>query len=463
MLKNQNPKFDYTREPSRDILCIDCKSFYASVECVALNLDPLTAKLVVMSYPSDHTEERGSGLILASSPAAKKAYGITNISRARDLPFPYPSDLHIVPPRMAYYMKKNQQINAIYQTYVDESNHHVYSVDESFLDVTNSLDLFQAKNAQELATVICKDVFQQTGIYTTVGIGDNPLLAKLALDNGAKNEASRIAEWRYEEVANKVWQISPLTNFWGIGHRTAKRLNQMGITSVYDLAHADYYRLKEKMGVIGTQLFAHAWGIDRSFLGEKYVPKSKSIGNSQILNRDYTRREEIKIVIKEMADQVGTRLRREHIKAQVVSLWVGFSLGYTDSQGKTGFHQQLKVEATNSSQKLATILLTLFNNQYRQQDIRSIGVNCSHLIYTDSLQLNLFDDPEEQVNAAKIDFVVDKIRQKYGFKSIVHAHSLLEGGRAIARSSLVGGHAGGLAGIEGEGHASNEKGISRLQ
>ncbi|MBF8807397.1 MAG: Y-family DNA polymerase [Enterococcus lacertideformus] len=459
MLKNQNPKFDYAREPSRDILCIDCKSFYASVECVARGLDPLAAKLVVMSYPSDNTKERGSGLILASSPAAKKAYGITNISRARDLPFPYPKDLHIVPPRMAYYMKKNQQINNIYQTYTDETNHHVYSVDESFLDITNSLKLFQVKNAWELAKLICKDVYQQTGIYTTVGIGDNPLLAKLALANGSKNNEDRIAEWRYEDVPKKIWTISPLTDFWGIGHRTARRLKYMGITSIYDLAHADYYRLKENMGTIGTQLFAHAWGIDRSFLGEKYIPKSKSIGNSQILNRDYTRREEVEIVIKEMADQVGTRLRREHAKAQVVSLQIGFSLGYTDSQGKTGFHQQLKVEATNSSQKLASILLTLFNNHYRYQDIRSIGVSCSHLIYTDSLQLNLFDDSEEQVDSAKINFVVDKIRQKYGFKSIVHAHSLLEGGRAIARSSLVGGHTGGLAGIEGESHASNKKRI----
>lgn len=160
MFKNQNPKFDYTKEPSRDILCIDCKSFYASVECVERNLDPLTAKLVVMSYPSDCLEERGSGLILASSPATKKAYGITNISRARDLPFPYPRDLYIAPPRMAYYMKKNQQINAIYKTYADESNHHVYSVDESFLDVTNSLKLFKVKNAWDLAKIICKDVYQ---------------------------------------------------------------------------------------------------------------------------------------------------------------------------------------------------------------------------------------------------------------------------------------------------------------
>ena len=323
MWANQNPVFVYEKEPSRDILCIDCKSFYASVECVEKDLDPLTTKLVVMSYPSDSTETRGSGLILASSPAAKKAYGITNISRARDLPFPYPSDLYIVAPRMAYYMEKNREINSIYKKYADEANHHVYSVDESFLDVTNSMALFGKTNAYDMAKLIHKDVFEQTGIYTTIGIGDNPLLAKLALDNGSKDGKQMFAEWRYEDVPEKLWKISDITDFWGIGKRTAKRLKQMGIHSVYDLAHADYYHLKSKLGVIGTQLYAHAWGLDRSFLGQEYTPKSKSIGNSQILDRDYTRREEIEIVIKEMADQVGTRLRLSAAKTQVVSLWVG--------------------------------------------------------------------------------------------------------------------------------------------
>jgi DNA polymerase V len=112
-----------------------------------------------MSYPSDSTETRGSGLILASSPAAKKAYGITNISRARDLPFPYPSDLYIVAPRMAYYIEKNREINSIYKKYADEANHHVYSVDESFLDVTNSMALFGKTNAYDMAKLIHKDVF----------------------------------------------------------------------------------------------------------------------------------------------------------------------------------------------------------------------------------------------------------------------------------------------------------------
>lgn len=444
-----NPTFDYSKEPSRDILCIDCKSFYGSVECVERGLNPLKAKLVVMSYPSDDPNLRGSGLILAATPAAKAAYRISKVSRARDLPFPYPEDLIIASPRMALYMRKNMEINNIYKEYADEQNHAVYSIDESFLDVTDSLRMFGAKNANELARMIQIDVYKRTGIYTTVGIGDNPLLAKFALDLESKKNPNMRAEWRYEDVREKLWTIDTLTDVWGIGRKTAVKLYRMGIFNMRDLAHANFYELKEKFGVLGTQLFASSWGIDRSFLGQKYSPKSKSIGNSQVLNRDYTRRKEIEIVIKEMADQVATRLRRSGAKAEVVALWIGYSMGYIDRSGNRGFSQQMKVPATNSSKQIASYLLQIFNRHYKYQDIRHVGVNCSKLVFSNALQLDLFADPDEQVRDLKVDYVVDTIRKKYGFKSIVHANSLLEGGRAIARSSLVGGHAGGLAGIEG--------------
>ena len=255
-----NVTFDYSKEPSRDILCIDCKSFYASVEAAARDLDPLTTKLVVMSY-HDATggQSRGSGLILASSPAAKKAFNISNVTRARDLPYPYPDDLVIVQPQMRLYMEKNQEINRIYKTYVDEANHHVFSIDESFLDVTDSLRLFKVSSAYEMAQKIQKDVFDQTGIYTTIGIGDNPFLAKAALDIGSKKEKSMIAEWRYEDVSKTLWQVADLTQVCGIGHRMARRLQGMGINNVYDLAHSSYYVLKDKLGVMGAQLYAHAW------------------------------------------------------------------------------------------------------------------------------------------------------------------------------------------------------------
>ncbi|CAM3642071.1 Y-family DNA polymerase [Erysipelothrix urinaevulpis] len=444
----KNLVFDYDKEPSRDILCIDCKSFYASCEAVARGFDPLKVKLVVMSYPSDNVKERGSGLILASSPQAKKAYHISNISRARDLPYPYPKDLVIAPPRMNLYMSIQKKINTIYRQYVDDENIAVYSVDETFLDVTGSLRYFNCDSAHELARLIQIDVFKETGIYTTVGIGDNPLLAKLALDNEAKYNQDMKAEWRYDDVKEKVWNIPNLTDFWGIGQRSALRLQKMGIHSIRDLAHINYYKIKKEMGVIGAQLYAHAWGIDRTFLGEVYIPKSKSIGNSQVLNRDYKKRSEIEIILQEMSDQVATRLRRSGKRCTCVSLWVGYSLWYVDKHGKSGFSKQMKIEATHNSKKIAEAVFKIFDQFYTNQVIRNVGITCSKLEEPQLEQLNLFESIEVKDKENKFDEVVDEIRDRYGFTKLVYASSLIAGGRAIARSNLVGGHAGGMGGIE---------------
>ena len=454
---NENLVFDYNQEPSRDILCIDCKSFYASCEAVERGLNPLKVKLVVMSYPSEKISERGSGLILASSPAAKAAYGISNVSRARDLPFPYPEDLVIAPPRMNLYMQVHRKVNDVFRKYVDNENIHTYSVDETFLDVSDSLRYFNCDTAYQLAKLIQIDVYQETGIYTTVGIGDNPLLAKLALDNEAKHKKDMKAEWRYEDVPTKLWTIKNLTDVWGIGSRTAKRLEAMSIYTVHDLAHANFYKIKKSMGIIGAQLFAHSWGIDRTFLGETYKPKSKSIGNSQVLNRDYTNKEEIEVVIREMADQVATRLRKENCKARTISLRVGYSLSYQDEGGLVGFAKQVSVDPTNNSQKIATILLKLFDHEYDVQVIRNIGVNCTNLVQSHAEQLNLFETFETREKNDNLDEAVDLIRKKYGFRKLVYATSLTRGGRAIERSALVGGHAGGMIGIEGDDETDETK------
>ncbi|QIK57547.1 Y-family DNA polymerase [Erysipelothrix sp. HDW6A] len=449
--------FDYSKEPSRDVLCIDCKSFYASCEAVERNLNPLTVKLVVMSYPSDNTQERGSGLILASSPEAKKAYNISNVSRARDLPFPYPDDLIIAPPRMNLYMKKHRQINAIFRTFVDDQNISVYSVDETFLDVTDSLAYFGCNTAFELARLIQIKVFEETGIYTTIGIGDNPLLAKLALDNESKHNKNMKAEWRYDDVQNKLWNIQDITDFWGIGSRTKKRLNAMGIYTIRDLAHTNYYKLKKEMGVIGAQLYAHAWGIDRTFVGETYLPKSKSLGNSQVLNRDYKNKDELEIVVREMGDQVATRLRKENKKTRSISLWIGYSMGYIDTYGKTGFSKQVTIEATNSSKRISDALLEIFYEYYDVQIVRNIGVTCSKLETSVQTQLNLFETIDEVDKDDDFNEVIDSIRKKHGFTKLVYASSMLKGGRAIERSSLVGGHAGGLSGIDGKDEDDEKK------
>lgn len=427
---------DYSREPRRDILCLDLKSFYASVECVERGLDPLTALLVVMS-----NADSGGGLALAASPAAKKELGISNVSRRHEMP-DHP-DLKIVPPRMSLYLEKNILINEILMSYVPKTHLLAYSIDESFVDVTGSLKLFKT-DAYGLAREIQRDIFHQLKLYSTIGIGDNPLLAKLALDNGAKNATDMKAEWRYEDVPHTIWKIPQLQDMWGIGHKTAKRLQRYGILSVYDLAQQDSYIMKERLGMIGQQLWAHAWGIDRSRIGETYLPKDKSYGNSQVLMRDYTDQREIEIVIREIAEQVATRIRRQGCQTECVALAIGFSRDET----ATGFSHQRKISATANSRILTQHCLAIFREHYRGETVRNISINYSKLVEHQHLQLNLFAEPENQFAQENVDLVVDRVRERYGFRSIVHASSLLDGATAIKRSTLVGGHAGGYDGME---------------
>lgn len=429
--------FDYSLERSEDILCIDVKSFFASVECVDWGYHPLKKLLVVMS-----NAENAGGLVLAASPMAKKVLGISNVSRKYEIP-PHP-ELEIVPPRMNRYIEKNTEINHIYREYVSDEDLYIYSIDESFLSIRPSLELFKTNSAYDLAKMIQRHVHRQTGLYVTIGIGDNMLLAKLALDNEAKNNKDFIAEWRYEDVPNTVWKIKELSDMWGIGRRTEQNLINLGIYSVYDLAHTNFYHLRQIMGVIGEQLYANAWGIDRSNIRIRYKPLEKSYGNSQVLPKDYTNRNEIKIVIREIAEQVAARIRKRHCQAGCVSLYIGYSQYEIDR----GFSRQMKIPVTSNSKKLIQYCLQLFDKYYEGQAVRNIGISYSKLSYTTDIQLDLFEDPEQQIANERLDYLVDKIRKKYGFKSLMHASSLLEGATAIDRTSLVGGHAGGMDGIK---------------
>lgn len=430
--------FDYEKEPRRVIFCIDVKSFYASVECVARDFDPLEKMLVVMS----HSENSG-GLVLASSPKAKEVLGITNVTRKYELPN-HP-ELVIVPPRMNVYIKENMKINEIYKEYVADEDMHIYSIDESFLDVTASWKLF-GRNPLELAQIIQRRIKKETGLSITVGIGDNPLLAKLAMDIEAKHNREHLAEWHYEDVPEKVWTIATMTDMWGIGHRLEKRLTILGIRSVYDLAHADLNSLKRNLGIIGEQLYAHTHGIDRSRISEKYIPEERSYNNSQILMRDYLRQDEIEIVIREMAEQVAARLRKAQCQTECVHLSIGFSRA--DKSGGSGFSRQMKVPLTNSSKLLIAYCLTLFRQHWHGEEVRHIGITYSKLNYNTYVQLDLFHEPDEQMKELKLDQLIDEIRQRFGYVALVHASSVSAGGTAISRTSLVGGHAGGMEGLQ---------------
>ncbi|WCG36008.1 Y-family DNA polymerase [Companilactobacillus farciminis] len=429
---------DYRKEPHGVYFLIDNKSFYASVEATLRGLNPLKELLVVMS----EADNAGSGLILATSPMAKKIFHLkANVSRQRDLP--QDPRLIVVPPRMNLYIKRNLQINNIFREFAAEKDVWPYSIDESIIDMTHSWRLF-GDSPKQVARLIQIKVRKELGLYTTVGIGDNPLQAKIALDIYAKHNPKLIAEIHYQTVPEKIWTINELTDVWSIAKRTKKRLNRLGIHDMYELAHTNPFYLKQELGLIGEQLFAISWGIDRTNLSDELKPKNHSIGNSQVLPRDYFNQVEIETVIKEMGQQVASRLRHHHKQAGCISLTVTYSYSGDDSE-RGGFSVARNIDVTDKDWEINQTLIYMFENYWQGQPVRNLAVYSSKLVTKVAQQLDFFTPIETQcANEDKL-AVIDQIRARYGFKSIVYANSLLKGGTAINRSSLVGGHNGGNA------------------
>lgn len=439
--------YDYRYEPHRVIFMIDNKSFFASCEALRLGLNPMKAILAVMSHQPESSF--GSGLIMAASPLAKKKYGLTNVMRARDIPKealrPGKEQLQLVEPHMNLYIRRSMQVFDIFRKYADEDDIHVYSIDESMIDMTQSWRLF-GDDPYLVGRKIQEDIRDSLGLYTTCGIGENPLLAKLAMDISAKHRSSMIDFWHYIDVPDTIWKIPKLEDVWGINTRTANHLRRIGINNMYQLAHTDPAILKNEFGIIGEQLFAMSWGVDRSIIRQKYFPVSKSYGNSQVLTRDYFKQREIEIVIREIGEQVAARIRAHGLKTERVGLFVGYSFEereHGDHRG--GFSVQQKITATNDNTELVHELLALFRKKWHGEAVRVLGVDYSHLSPDIDQQLTFFMTPQQQIKRRNFDLTVDRVRQRYGFASLVKASSLLKGATAIRRSTLVGGHNGGNA------------------
>lgn len=434
--------YDYRYEPHSVVFMIDNKSFFASCEALELGLNPMKAVLAVVSHQPD--SNYGSGLIMAASPLAKKKYGLSNIMRVRDLPSKKAApDLLLVDPHMNLYIKRSMQVLEIFREFAAGEDIHVYSIDESMIDMTKSWHLF-GDDPYLVARKIQLEIKNKLGLYTTCGIGENPLLAKLAMDTSAKHRQSMIDYWHYIDVPDTIWKINNLEEVWGIGKRTAVRLRKLHIDNMYQLAHTDPAILKAEFGVLGEQLFAMSWGVDRSIIREKFFPKTKSYGNSQVLTRDYKEQREIEIVLREIGEQVGARIRAHKVQAGCVNLYVRFSI-YQSGRKRKGFSVQRKICPTNNNALLVQEILALFRKNWHGEPIRSLGITYSHLVPDTSEQLTFFVQPAEQIKNRTIDRTVDKIRNKYGFTSLVKASSLLAGATAIQRSNLVGGHSGGNA------------------
>lgn len=392
--------------------------------------------LVVMSGNAN-----AAGLVLAASPRAKKELGISNVSRANNIP-PHP-ELLIVRPQMRLYIKYQMRILEIFRQYMADEDIHVYSIDEMFGELTASWKLF-GNSPQEVVRKIQQHVFRELGIYVTIGLSVNMLLAKVSMDVEAKRSPDFFAYWTYEDVPDKLWQLE-LTDMCGINTRMESKFNNMGIDKIGDIAHYNPFILKERFGVMGMQYYMHAWGIDRSVIKKRegYKVKNKSIGNSQVLPRNYTTRREIITVLSEVCEQVCQRMRKAHVVGSSLHLFIGYS-----ASERGGFNHQTKIFDTNQSKVVSEYAIALFDKYWDHSLVRHIGITIGKLKPAGDLQLNLFEEPEDTIKADALDDVIAKIRARYDFSAIVRAHSLLDGGTAIKRSNLVGGHAGGMDGLE---------------
>ncbi|TCJ01970.1 DNA polymerase thumb domain-containing protein [Cytobacillus praedii] len=417
---------DYSQFPERQILCIDMKSFYASVAAVDLGLDPLTCYLAVVGS----TERQGS-VVLAASPRLKKEFGIKTTNRL----FEIPNDprIKVVNPKMGLFIKVSTEITKLFYRYVPPNAVHTYSVDESFLNVKGLEKIWG--DPETIASKIQADIQHDFGLPCTVGIGPNMLIAKLALDLESKKAPNGIAKWSYEDIPKKLWPISPLSEMWGIGRRVEKTLHGMGIFNVGQLANYPLELLEKKFGVMGNQLYHHAWGVDLSEIGAPIMEGQISFGKSQILMRDYKEEYEIKAVVLEMCEEVAKRAR----DSRKIGRTISFGLGYSKDEFGGGFHRSRTIEnPTNVTMDIYNVCLQLMKENYSGQTVRSVSLSITKLVDDYEMQLDLFD-----VNGWKkreIGYTVDKIRNKYGAAAILRAVSFTGAGTALHRSKLVGGH-----------------------
>lgn len=418
---------DFSHFPRRSILCIDVKSFFASVEAVRRGLDPLEAYIAVVS-----DLRRTGAVVLASSPRVKSEYNIKTGNRLFEIP--QRSPIMVVEPNMALYIKVNKAIQNIFRRFVADEDLHVYSIDESILDVTASQNLFGS--AEVIADAILKTVKNELGLIVTAGIGDNPLLAKLALDHEAKKRPPWIAKWTYEMVPQTVWKIQPLTAFWGISRGYDAKLKRMGIYTIEALAHANPAWLQKALGVMGLQLYYHAWGLDASIISQKEQPKSKSYSKNQILMRDYYVQAEILMVIKEMVGDVCARLRKHQEKCREVYL----GIGYSERELQAGFTARIKlVRPEHATDVISEAARQEFIRRWQGEPVRSVNITAGKIVPHGHEQLELFFAGETKQYA--IDRVIDELRDRFGKKAIFYAGSLA-GGTFLERADYVGGHKG---------------------
>ena len=399
---------------NRTILHSDCNCFYASVEL--LHHPELRGKPVAVG---GDPEER-HGIVLTADYTAKRRGVKTGMAlwQARQVC----PDIIFLPPRMDLYLRFSRMAQEIYAEYTDKRE--PYGIDESWLDVTDSVSLKGA--GYHIAQEISSRMKKELGITVSVGVSFNKIFAKLGSDY---KKPDAITTMNKDEYRDKAWPL-PVSDLLYVGSATNNKLRSMGIRTIGDLARTEETLLVRKLGKMGSILWAFANGYDESPVKlENTSAPIKSVGNSTTTPKDMETDEDVKIVLYILAESVAARLRENGFRCRTVEISIR-------DKDLLHFSKQVKLQnASNITREIAEAGYKLYKESYRmpadehelknsrpefyQKPLRSIGIRGTDLV-TDYFweQLDMFMDPKEREKQMKVDAAVDNIRKRFGFYSI---------------------------------------------
>ena len=417
----------------KSFICIDLKSFYASVECVERGLDPFKTNLVV----ADPTRSQ-STICLAITPAMKKL-GVKNRCRIHEIPAGI--EYITAMPRMQLYIDYSARIYSIYLRYVSKEDIHVYSIDECFMDVTNYLSLYHM-TGKEMAVELMDAVMKETGITATAGIGTNLYLAKVAMDIVAKHVEDHIGILNEISYRQKLWDHRPLSDFWRIGSRTEKKLAGYGIHTMGDIAYTSVTSeewLYKMFGIDAELLIDHAWGLESCDIHDikNYHTEEHSLSNGQVLMRNYSF-EEAAVVVREMTDVLVLDLVSKGLITGSVTLWIAYDHRYE----RPSSHGTVRLTSlTNSSSTIMDEVDKLYQKiTDRHTGIRRIEICANRVMPEGYLQYDLFTDPATVEKEKNLQQAILDVKKKYGKNAIMRGANLLDCSTYRERNNQIGGH-----------------------
>ncbi len=390
----------------RVILHCDCNSYFASVECIG-HPELREVPMAVCGDPGSR-----HGIILAKNELAKKCGVVTaeTIWQARrKCP-----DLVLVPPSRGKYSEYCEKINALYAEYTDQVER--FSIDESWLDVTASVKLFG--DGKTIADELRRRIREQFDLTISAGVSFNKVFAKLGSDYKKPDATTCVTRENYRELLFPL----PVSDMLFVGATAAQALNRAMIFTIGDLANAPVDRLCAILGRSGETLHAYANGLDASpvrRIGES--DPARSISNSITFRRDLLGEEDVKTGLMMLAESVGTRMRRERVKARTVQVQI------KDTSLRVISRQETLREATGLTRDIYRTALGLVLKSWRMdQPIRLLSLGVVNFEDEDApVQLSLFDSPDSgKERSEKLQSAIDGIRERFGRDSISSARLL---------------------------------------